>query len=149
MLSAYLVIEGFVRALSFQAVGEGFVGPGKSLKLGLHLSFQGGELGFVAAFSLFGEGLEGFSFALVGLLAEGVTFFQDADVELELLLALVLAALEPAAEDLQEGGASPEGGEAGDDAIDELAHARDAGDLQTIARGEGEMDLQQGLLQRR
>ena len=123
--------------------GEDFVGTGQRLQLGLHLGLQSGELGLVAAFSLFGEGLEGFSFALVGLLAEGVAFFQDAHVELELLLALVLAALEPAAEDLQEGGAAPEDGKAGDDAIDELAHARDAGDLQTIARGEGEMDLHQ------
>jgi hypothetical protein len=61
----------------------------------------------VAALALFGEGLEGFALALVGLLAEGVALLQDPDVELELLLALVLAALEPAAEDLKEGGASP------------------------------------------
>jgi hypothetical protein len=44
----------------------------------------------------------------------GRALFHDADVELELLLALLLPALEPAAEDLQEGGASSEGGEAGD-----------------------------------
>jgi hypothetical protein len=54
---------------------------------------------------------------LVGLLAQGMAFLHDADVELELLLALVLPALEPAAEDLQEGGASSEGGQAGDDAV--------------------------------
>jgi hypothetical protein len=40
------------------------------------------------------------------------------DIELELLLALLLTAPEPAAEDLQEGGASSEGdGQAGDDAV--------------------------------
>jgi hypothetical protein len=60
----------------------------------------------VAAFSLFCEGLEGFALALVGLLAEGVTFLQEPDIELELLLAV----LQPAAEDFQEGGASSDGG---------------------------------------
>ena len=50
--------------------------------------------------------------ALVGILAQGVVaLFEDADIELALLLALLLAALEPAAEDLQEGGASSEGGD--------------------------------------
>jgi hypothetical protein len=48
------------------------------------------------------------------LLAQGVAFVQDADVELELLLVLALAVLEPAAEDLQKDGASSEGGQAGD-----------------------------------
>ena len=43
---------------------------------------------------------------LIGLLAQGMAFLQDTDVELELLLAFLLAALEPAAEDLQEGGAA-------------------------------------------
>jgi hypothetical protein len=52
-----------------------------------------------------------------------VAFLQNADIELELLLALLLATLEPAAEDLQEGGTSAEGGQAGDDTVDELAHA--------------------------
>jgi hypothetical protein len=64
----------------------------------------------VAALSFFGEKLEGFSLSLVGLPAKGVALFQDPDVELELLLALVLAALEPSAEDLQEGGAAADGG---------------------------------------
>ena len=54
----------------FQAPGEVFVDPGQCFELRLHLGFQGDELGFVAALALFGEGLEGFSFALVGLLAE-------------------------------------------------------------------------------
>jgi hypothetical protein len=85
--------------------GEGFVGPGERLQFGLHSGFQGGKLGLMAAFALFGEGLQGLPLALVGLLAQGVALFHDADVELELLLALLLAALEPAAEDLQEGGA--------------------------------------------
>ena len=65
----------------------------------------------------FGEVLQGLSLALVGLLAKGVALFHDADVELELLLALLLPALEPATEDLQEGGASSEGGQAGDGAV--------------------------------
>jgi hypothetical protein len=77
--------------------------PGEHVEFGLHLGIQGGELRLVAALSLFGEELEGFSLALVGL--------QDRDVKLELLLALVLAALEPAAEDLQEGGAPADGGD--------------------------------------
>jgi len=77
----------------------------------------------VAALALFGEGLQGLSLALVGLLAQGVALFHDADVELKLLLALLLPALEPAAEDLQEGGASSEGGQASDDAVHEFAHA--------------------------
>src|SRR5688500_9884036 len=78
-----------------------------------------------------------------------MALFHDADVELKLLLALVLAALEPATEDLQEGGASSEGGEAGDDAVHELAHAGGSGDLQAIAGGEGEIDLHRGLLGKR
>lgn len=120
-----------------EATGEVFVAVGQGFELGLHLGFQGGELGLVAALSLFGEGLEGFPLALVGLLAEGVTLFEDSDVELELLLALVLAALEPAAEDLQEGGASADGGDGGDHAVGEVAHARGSRDLQAIAVGEG------------
>jgi hypothetical protein len=78
------------------------------------LGFQGCKLGLVAALALFGKGLQGLSLALVGLLTEGVALFHDADVELELLLALLLPALELTAEDLQEGGASSESGEAGD-----------------------------------
>lgn len=63
------------------------------------------------------------------LLAQGMAFLQEADIELELLLALLLAALEPAAEDLQEGGASSEGGQAGDGAVHEFAHAGGPQDL--------------------
>src|SRR5688500_20117584 len=95
----------------------------------------------MAALALLGEGLQGLSLALVGLLPEGVALFHDADVELELLLALLLPALEPAAEALQEGGASSEGGEAGDGAVHELAHAGGPGDLQAVAGGGGEIDL--------
>jgi hypothetical protein len=87
----------------------------------------------VAALALFGQGLEGFALALVGLLTEGVALLQDPDVELELILALVLAALEPAAEDLQEGGASSHGGNGGDDAVGQLAHAGGSRDLQAVA----------------
>src|SRR5688500_8910074 len=100
----------------------------------------------MAALALLGEGLQGLSLALVGLLPEGVALFHDADVELELLLALLLPPLEPAAEDLQEGGASSEGGEAGDGAVHELAHVGGPGDLQAVAGGEGEIDLHRGLL---
>lgn len=71
----------------------------------LHLGVQGGQLGLMSALALFGKGLQGLSLVLVGLLAEGVALFHDAGVELELLLTIVLPALEPAAEDLQEGGA--------------------------------------------
>jgi hypothetical protein len=39
-----------------------------------------------------------------------MAFLQGANIELELLLALLLPALEPAAEDLQKGSASSEGG---------------------------------------
>src|SRR5688500_19095914 len=95
----------------------------------------------MAALALLGEGLQGLSLALVGLLPEGVALFHDADVELELLLALLLPALEPATEDLQEGGASSEGGQAGDGAVHELAHAGGARDLQAVAGAEGETDL--------
>jgi hypothetical protein len=97
--------------------------PGEGLQLGLHLGLQGEKLGLVAELAPFGMSLHSFALALVGLLAEGVALFHDADVELELLLALLLSALEPAAEDLQEGGASSEGGETGDCAVHELAHA--------------------------
>src|SRR5688500_19662859 len=75
-----------------------------------------------------------------------MALFHDADVELKLLLALVLAALEPATENLQKGGASSEGGEAGDGAVHELAHAGGPRDLQAVAGGEGEIDLHRGLL---
>jgi hypothetical protein len=84
-------------AQSFQAAGEVFVEQGQGVELRLHLGFQGENLGLVAALALFGEGLEGFALTLVDLLAEGVALLQDLNVELELLLALVLAALEPAA----------------------------------------------------
>src|SRR5688572_22959184 len=108
--------RGFAAAAA-ETPSEVFVGPCEGVELGLHLGFEGGELGLVAALSLFGEELEGFSLALVGLLAEGVALLQDPHIELELLLALLLAALEPAAEDLQEGGASPDGGDGGDHAV--------------------------------
>lgn len=62
-----------------------------------------------------------------------LALLHDANVELELLLALVLPALKPAAEDLQEGGASSKGGQAGDGSVNEVAHARGARDLQVIA----------------
>ena len=66
-----------------------------------------------------------------------MAFLQDLVIELELPLALVLAALEPAAEDLQEVGASYDGGEGGEDSIGEVAHARGAGDFQAEAGAEG------------
>ena len=62
-----------------------------------------------------------------------MALFHDADVELELLLALLLPALEPAAEDLQEGGTSTEGGETGDDAVHEFAQMGGPRDLQAVA----------------
>src|SRR5215210_8289969 len=133
----------------FQTPVEVFIGSGQRLQLRLHLSLQGGELGLVTALALFGEGLQGLSLALVGLLAEGMALFHDADVELELLLALLLPALKPAAEDLQEGGASSEGGQPGDDTVHELAHAGGPRDLQAIAGAEGETDLHHDLLRKR
>src|SRR5829696_2550364 len=139
--------EEFVRAV--EVPREIFVDPGHSLQPRLHLGLQGGQLGLVAALALFGEGLQGLSLALVGLLAQGVALLHDPDVELELLLALLLTALEPAAEDLQEGGASSESGETGDGAVHELAHAGGSRDLQAVAGGEGEIDLHCGLLRKR
>jgi hypothetical protein len=65
---------------------------------------------------------------------------------LELLLALLLAALKPAAEDLQEGGASSDGRQCGYGSVRELAHARGTRDLEAIAEGEGEIDLHHDLL---
>jgi len=123
--------------MAIQAPGEVFVDAGQGFELGLHLGFESGELGPMAALSLFGEGLVGLALALVGLLAEGVALFQDPDVELELLLAFVLAALEPAAEDFEKGGASSNGGQGGEDLVGELAHARGSGDLQAVAVAEG------------
>lgn len=70
---------------------------------------------------------------MVLISASSFALLQDADVELELLLALLLPALEPAAEDLQEGGASSEGGKAGDGAVQEFAHAGGPRDLQAVA----------------
>jgi hypothetical protein len=88
------LMEAGVR--TFQPPGKVLIGPGQGFELCLHLGFQGEKLGLVAALAFFGEGLEGLSLALVGLLAEGVTLLEDPDIELELLLALVLATLEPA-----------------------------------------------------
>jgi hypothetical protein len=85
---------------------------GQRFRLRLHLGLQRGEFILVAALALFREDLRGLSLALVGLLAQGVALFQDTDVELEFFLTLLLPALDPAAEDLEEGGASSDGGEA-------------------------------------
>jgi hypothetical protein len=79
-LAAAAAEEG-VRAV--EVAVEGLVGPSQRLQLGLHLDLQGEKLGFVAAFALFGEGLEGLALALVGFLAQSVALFHDADVELE------------------------------------------------------------------
>jgi hypothetical protein len=94
-------------AQSFQAPGEVFVNPGQSFELRLHLSFQGKKFGLVTLLALFGEGLEGFALTLVDLLPEGVALLQNPNVELELLLALFLAALEPAAEDSRKAALPP------------------------------------------
>ena len=53
---------------------------------------------------------------------------------------LVLAALEPPSQDLQEGGAAADGGDGGDHAVGELAHARGARNLQAIAGAQRQVD---------
>jgi hypothetical protein len=58
--------------------------PGEGLQLCLHLGLQSGQLRLVAALALLSECLQGFALALIGLLAQSVAFFQDADIELEL-----------------------------------------------------------------
>ena len=66
----------FVKTRVLQAPGEVFIGLGQRLQLSLHLGFQGEKLGLVPTFALFGEGLVGLSFALIGLLAQDVAFLR-------------------------------------------------------------------------
>jgi hypothetical protein len=56
----------------FKILGETFIGPSQPLQLCLHLDFQSGQLGLVAALALLSESLQGLTLALVGLLAQGV-----------------------------------------------------------------------------
>ena len=69
------------------------------------------------------------------LKAQGMALLQDPDVELELLLALLLPALEPAAEDLTGRRHSSEGGEAGDARSTCSLMRGGSRDLQAVAVG--------------
>ena len=77
----------------------------------------------MAALALFGESLKCVALALAGHLAEGVALLQDSDGELELILALFLAALEPAAEYFQKDDASSKVGGGGDDSLGEASRS--------------------------
>lgn len=65
-----------------------------------------------------------------------MALFQDADVELEVLLPLLLAALEPAAES-RRAALPPMVGQGGEDGVGERAHTRDLFKLQTVAGAGG------------
>ena len=68
--------------------------------------------------------------------AAGHALFQNLNVKLKLLLTFLLAALEPAAEDFEEGGAAAHRGEAGEEeAVGDLAHAGSGSELQAVAGG--------------